>query len=94
MIGTISENSVNAMSWARFNYSVYPNLDETYKKISELLKKAHVSDATLRAFDDWCAVLKSLPWDKTGLFNLDQKGAGCLAFSSLQSLFRERCNRC
>jgi hypothetical protein len=56
--------SVNAMSWARFNYSVYPNLDETYKKISELLKKAHVSDATLRAFDDWCANLKSLPWDK------------------------------
>ena len=53
------------MTAQRFNYAVYPNMDETYKDLSELLKKAHVSDATLRAFGDWYAILKSLPWDKT-----------------------------
>ena len=57
--------SVNAMGATRFNHAVYPNMDETYKNISELLQKAHVSDATLRAFDDWYAIVKSLPWDKT-----------------------------
>lgn len=47
-----------------FNQTVYQDMDDTYKKVYDLMIKAHLSDATLSAFKQWYPVLKSLPWDK------------------------------
>ena len=61
--------SVNIYDWYKIgvyfcalaNRSFYNTIDDTYKDISDLLTRAHVSDATLGAFNDWLGFVKSLP---------------------------------
>lgn len=55
---------VAAASQAPFNQTVYQQMDESYKKVYDLMIKTHVSDTTLSAFKQWYPVLKALPWDK------------------------------
>jgi len=61
--------SVNIYDWYKIgayfcalaNRRFYNTIDDTYKDISDLLTRAHVSDATLGAFNDWLGLVKSLP---------------------------------
>jgi len=61
--------SVNIYDWYKIgayfcglpNRRFYNTIDDTYKDISDLLTRAHVSDATLGAFNDWLGFVKSLP---------------------------------
>jgi len=61
--------SVNIYDWYKIgayfcalaNRRFYNTIDDTYKDISDLLTRAHVSDATLGAFNDWLGIVKSLP---------------------------------
>ena len=39
-------------------------MDDHYKKIYDLMVKAHSSDGTLKSFKQWFPDLKALPWDK------------------------------
>jgi hypothetical protein len=55
---------VDASSQLNFNYTVYEQMDDTYKQIYDLMVKAHLSDGTISAFKQWYVVLRALPWDK------------------------------
>ena len=47
-----------------FNVTIYEQMDDTYKQVYDLMVKAHLSDGTINAFQQWYVVLKALPWDK------------------------------
>jgi hypothetical protein len=55
---------IGAVSAFNFNVSVAGQMDETYKKIYDLMVKAHLSDSTIAAFKEYYPQLKKLPWDK------------------------------
>jgi len=55
---------IGAVSAFNFNVSIVQQMDETYKKIYDLMVKAHLSDATIAAFKEYYPQLKKLPWDK------------------------------
>ena len=54
----------DAIGTFRFNAAVYDKIDDTYKRIYDVLAKAHVSDSTLSAFTQLVGDLKALPFDK------------------------------
>jgi hypothetical protein len=55
---------LSAASQFNFNVVIYPQMDDHYKKVNDLMVKAHLSDGTLAAFKQWYPDLKALPWDK------------------------------
>jgi hypothetical protein len=55
---------LGAASQFNFNVVIYQQMDDHYKKVNDLMVKAHLSDRTLAAFKQWYPDLKALPWDK------------------------------
>lgn len=55
---------LGAASQFNFNVVIYQQMDDHYKKVNDLMVKAHLSDGTLAAFKQWYPDLKALPWDK------------------------------
>jgi hypothetical protein len=55
---------LNAAAQFNFNEVVHQEMDDHYKKVYDLMVKAHLSDGTLTAFKQWYADLKALPWGK------------------------------
>jgi hypothetical protein len=55
---------LGAASQFNFNVVIYQQMDDHYKKVYDLMVKAHLSDGTLATFKQWYPDLKALPWDK------------------------------
>jgi hypothetical protein len=55
---------LDAASSFNFNMVIYQQMDDHYKKVYDLMVKAHLRDGTLAAYRQWYPILKTLPWDK------------------------------
>ena len=55
---------LDAASTLNFNVVIYQQIDDHYKKVYDLMVKAHLSDGTLAAYKQWYPIFKVLPWDK------------------------------